>query len=448
MSDNSQQEKILEALKHIIDPDLRQDIVTAGFVKNIQIKKGSVSFDVELTTPACPLKAAFKQQCEEAVSALPWVEQVQVNMTAQQHRPKTRELKGLAKVDNIVAVASCKGGVGKSTVAVNLAFALQKKGAKVGLLDADIHGPSLPTLVKVDSDGLHPAGEYIQPYQKDGVKLMSFGYAMEARQPAIMRGPMASGVVLQLAGDTDWGALDYLIVDMPPGTGDIQLTLTQRMEFNGAVIVTTPQKLSFVDVVKGIEMFNTVKVPTIAVVENMAYFNCENCDHKHHPFGSGAKDRIADIYGIRSTFEIPIHARLSEQGDIGLPAMLDPAILEPGAENLTAPYQDIADGVIREVAKLNHTSKQKPEVSFDTSRGIVVTQDSAEDVVLDPRQVRFSCACAECVDEFTGERRIKKEDMDPNVHPVEIVPYGNYAVAVRWSDGHNTSVYTFERLLG
>ena len=440
MSDKKQE--VLDALRAVIDPDLGRDIVSLGFIKNLEIKGGAVSFTVELTTPACPVKATFKKQCETAVGALGFVESVSVEMSARkQAAPKQEASPGLARVSRIIAVSSCKGGVGKSTTAVNLTFALSKAGAKVGLLDADIYGPSLPTLVHTAETGLYRSGDLIAPIELDGVKLMSFGYAVDPSKAAVMRGPMVSGIIGQLAGETDWGVLDYLVVDMPPGTGDIQLTLTQKLPFNGAVIVTTPQKLSFVDVIKGMQMFETVKVPTLAVVENMSYFQCPGCKEKHFPFGKGAMARIVEQYGIDTALEIPMVADLSDSSDRGMPLVIS----EPDSD-ISKLYTDLAAAVVREVSRLENGAVLAPEVVFEKGRGIVVRDPSGVERIIDPADLRRRCRCASCVDEHTGAQILKPEDVSDDVVPLSIEKMGNYAVAVQWSDGHNSSIYPYDRL--
>ncbi|CAN0900173.1 Fe-S cluster assembly factor HCF101, chloroplastic [Linum grandiflorum] len=255
--------EVLKALSQIIDPDFGTDIVTCGFVKDLEVDEahGEVSFRLELTTPACPIKDMFEQQANEVVARLPWVKSVNVTMSAQPAKPMYAGTlpAGLQTISSIVAVSSCKGGVGKSTVAVNLAYTLADMGARVGIFDADVYGPSLPTMVSPENRMLemNPEKRTIIPTEYLGVKLVSFGFAGQGR--AIMRGPMVSGVIDQLLTTTEWGELDYLIIDMPPGTGDIQLTLCQVVPLTAAVIVTTPQKLAFIDVAKGVRMFSKLK---------------------------------------------------------------------------------------------------------------------------------------------------------------------------------------------
>ncbi|MCP4200043.1 MAG: P-loop NTPase [Proteobacteria bacterium] len=441
MTENSKKSQVLDALRVVIDPDLGQDIVTLGFIKELNIEEHAVSFTVELTTPACPLKAQFKTLCEDAVSALSWVDEVKVKMSARPQKKRGINGSGLARVGHIVGVSSCKGGVGKSTVAVNLAYVLAQSGAKVGIFDADVYGPSLPTLVKLADTEVRSDGNLIQPLEFKGVKLMSFGYVTQATDAAIMRGPMVSSVINQLAGNTNWGALDYLIVDMPPGTGDIQLTLTQNLPFTGAVIVTTPQKLSFVDVVRGISMFNTVKVPTLAVVENMSHFVCDSCDKKHFPFGQGAMDRLKDQFGIENRFEIPLLPEMTRLSDLGRPA-----VLEQPEGKLGSCYSDIAGAVVREISRLEHGSLVHPAVRFEEGKGIVVTSSNGQEHIIDSADLRRRCSCAACKDEFTGEPILHAEDIADDVIPTEIEPVGNYAVGIKWSDGHTSSIYPYDSI--
>eukprot|EP01012_Entosiphon_sulcatum_P061614 TRINITY_DN8729_c0_g1_i1.p1 TRINITY_DN8729_c0_g1~~TRINITY_DN8729_c0_g1_i1.p1 ORF type:complete len:505 (+),score=70.17 TRINITY_DN8729_c0_g1_i1:27-1517(+) len=451
---------VLSSLKTIIDPDFRKDIVSLGFIKQLEVTelphgKCHVGFQVELTTPACPLKAEFKRQCEEAVRALPWVQTVDVAMTAQQRKlhasatgTTAQQLKGLESVANIIAVSSCKGGVGKSTIAVNLAFALAAAGGKVGICDIDIYGPSLPTLVKPDTpvsgDG---ASRLLLPAARDGVQLMSYGYLPQKTKhgAAMIRGPIASTVVQQLLLGTKWGNLDYLILDMPPGTGDIHLTVGQSVPITAAVIVTTPQRLSFIDVVKGIELFDRIKVPPIAVVENMSYFQPHPDGERYHLFGRGARRRLVEEYGFRLAFQMPIQQELAEASDSGTPLVLT----DPNGAVATT-MRDIAAAVVREVSVLRHAAVSKPSVRFDGKAFVVSFRDAKDQGLqqdeyrFDPVTVRMECRGAHTVDEWTGKLLIRREDLPADLSAESVTAVGNYAVQVVWNHavgGHPVSIF-------
>ena len=293
---------VLDALRPIIDPDLGKSIVDLGFITHLKIEGGDVSFDIELTTPACPIKAEFEKAARERVLALDGVENVQVSMTSQTRgrtsEPETMPTDVLPGVKNVIAVASGKGGVGKSTVALNLALALGATGARVGLLDADVYGPSIPLLAGVQEQP-QAVGERIQPLEKYGLKLMSMGFFLTENSPVIWRGPMVHGLIRQFLTDVEWGELDYLVVDMPPGTGDAALTLTQQAPLSGAVIVTTANDLSLIDARKGLAMFETVQVPVLGIVENMSYFTPPDLpDRKYYIFGEGGGKRTAAELGV------------------------------------------------------------------------------------------------------------------------------------------------------
>lgn len=441
--DIKKKEEVLEALKGIIDPDLNQDIVSLGFVKRLNIDDGNIRFTLELTTPACPIKDLFKQQCKNELIKLDWVNSVEVTLSAHKRQHALLEkAPGLQNVARIIGVSSCKGGVGKSTLAVNLAFALSKRGAKVGLLDADIYGPSIPTLIaNPEVSDLRQELGLLIPIEYNGVKLMSFGYANTEGKAAIMRGPKVSGVIDQLATTTKWGDLDYLVVDMPPGTGDIQLTLTQRLKFDGAVILTTPQKLSLVDVIKGIQMFDAVKVPTLAVVENMSYFICTRCDKKHRPFGKGALKKLIHQYGITNSFEIPLDSAISTLCDEGIPAILSNKV-----PSLAQIYQKIADSIIQEIEKLNNFDDPKPTVTYEKGVGIIVKQNGETIKTVSPKLLRQRCGCATCKDETSGESLLNPKKIPQDIEPIQIQPVGNYAVAIEWSDGHTSSIYPYDKI--
>jgi len=322
---------VLESLRAIIDPDFGKDIVELGFVKELAIEAGHVSFAIELTTPACPVKEEFERRARECVMALEGVEEVSVTMTAQTRssRGAATEAEVLPGVQNVIAVASGKGGVGKSTVAINLALALRASGASVGVLDADVYGPSLPLLSGVQG---RPRAEEkrIYPHESAGLKLMSMGFFLNDDSPVIWRGPMVHGLIRQFLTDVEWGSLDYLVVDMPPGTGDAALTLTQQAPISGAVIVTTANDLSLIDARKGLAMFEKVNVPVLGILENMSYFTPPDLpDRRYHIFGQGGGERTAGELGVDFLGEVPIDPRIVEGGDRGRPILLEAEDSEP-----------------------------------------------------------------------------------------------------------------------
>ena len=319
---------ILEALRRVNDPDLNKDVVTLDFVKDVKIAGRDVSFTIELTTPACPVRDQLKVASEKAIrDMVDGVGTVNVSMTskvvAHDNKQKAAVLPG---VKNTIAVASGKGGVGKSTVAVNLAVALAQEGAAVGLVDADVYGPSIPLMMGIKA-GERPRvhKQRLQPMENWGVKLMSIGFLVDPMQAVIWRGPMASGAVKQFMSDVDWGELDYLIFDLPPGTGDIQLTLVQTIPLTGAVIVTTPQDISLADARKGFVMFQKVDVPVLGIVENMSYYVCSHCGQREEIFDNGGGRRAADELEVPFLGEIPIFTSIRVSGDTGKPIAADPS---------------------------------------------------------------------------------------------------------------------------
>lgn len=349
---------------------------------------------------------------------------------------------GLDKVATLLAVSSCKGGVGKSTVAVNLAATLARSGARVGIFDADVYGPSLPTVVKPESTDLFSRNDLILPLEYEGMKLMSFGYVPTGAGgsgAAIMRGPMVTQIINQLLTGTEWGALDYLIIDMPPGTGDVQLTLTQLIPIAAAIIVTTPQELSFVDVVKGIQMFDKLKVPTVSVIENMAYFKCNECSEPKYIFGPGVRQRLVDQFGIKNSFELPLVPDLSRWSDAGTPLVIQ----EPD-HPVAQTFRDIADSTLSEIRRLKEETAGVPSTRFVIGRGIVVTWPDGREQEIDPATLRRQCRCAHCVEETTGKPLLDPDRVPEDIYPTDIQSMGNYAVAVQWSDGHTTSIYPYD----
>jgi ATP-binding protein involved in chromosome partitioning len=339
---------VLDALRPIVDPDFGKSIVELGFVKDVRIEGAKVSFAIELTTPACPVKEEFERQARERVGALPGVAEVAVRLTANT-RGRTAQTQGqaLPGVRNTIAVASGKGGVGKSTVALNLALALAERGAAVGVMDADVYGPSLPLLTGV-SGRPRAVEQRIYPHEALGLKLMSMGFFLTGDSPVIWRGPMVHGLVRQFLTDVEWGALDYLVVDMPPGTGDAALTLTQQAPLSGALIVTTANDLSLIDARKGLQMFRKVQVPVLGVIENMSYFTPPDLpDRRYRIFGEGGGRRVAAELGVDFLGEIPIDPRIVEGGDRGRPILLD----APKSE-AAGVFRELAGTVARKLAVL------------------------------------------------------------------------------------------------
>eukprot|EP00249_Psilotum_nudum_P010816 c22784_g1_i1 orf=274-1902(+) len=442
ISERNAEKDVLAALEAIVDPDLGMSIVSCGFVKDLKVDEavGQVSFRLELTTPACPVKDDFEQQAKERVAILPWVKDVNVTMSAQAAKPVFGENmpRGLQNVSNIIAVSSCKGGVGKSTVAVNLSYSLAGMGAKVGIFDADVYGPSLPAMVSPELCILQmvPETKSIIPTEYLGVKLVSFGFTGQGS--AIMRGPMVSGIINQLLTTTEWGELDYLVIDMPPGTGDIQLTLCQVIPLTAAVIVTTPQKLAFVDVAKGVRMFSTLKVPCIAVVENMCHFDADG--KRYYPFGRGSGRQVVQQFGITHLFELPIRSNLSSSGDTGKPEVVNDPV-----GDVAKIFSDIGVCVVQECAKIRQ--QVVTAVTYDKRIQAIRVKvpGSSEEFLLHPATVRRNDRSAQSIDEWSGRQLLKYTDVPEDIEPTSIRPMGNYAVEISWSDGFH-QVAPFDQL--
>lgn len=352
---------ILKALSTVNDPDIKRDLVSLGMIKDIKIGQSMVGFTVVLTTPACPLKEKIRQDCEEAVRAVVGSSfAIQINMTSSvtSLRDNAQLLPG---VKNIIAVASGKGGVGKSTVTSNLAVALAKCGAKVGLIDADIYGPSIPTMFNCEHE--QPlvksvnGKNIIMPIEQYGVKLISIGFLAPPESAVVWRGPMASAALKQFFSDAEWGELDYLLIDLPPGTSDIHLTLVQTVPVTGAVVVTTPQKVALADAKKGLAMFlqPQINVPILGIVENMAYFTPEELpDNKYFIFGKDGGKNLSEKYNVPMLGQIPLVQSIRESGDSGLPAVMKEG---PTAEA----FMLLAENVARQVAIRNaNFAKTKP----------------------------------------------------------------------------------------
>ncbi|KAL9189462.1 hypothetical protein ACHAXT_009137 [Thalassiosira profunda] len=491
------QSQIRSALSAVVDPDLDADIVSLGFVQNLQLDaSGVVSLDLELTTPACPVRDQFVAECQDLINGLDWTRGAEVTLTAQPIEAPSGAPLGMSQIGAVIAVSSCKGGVGKSTTAVNLAFALEAQGARVGIFDADVYGPSLPTMVTPEDDDVRFVGRQIAPLKRGGVRLMSFGYVNEGS--AVMRGPMVTQLLDQFLSLTNWGALDYLILDMPPGTGDIQLTLSQRLNITAAVIVTTPQELSFVDVERGVEMFDAVEVPCVAVVENMAYLERddegengaakideaalrekflealhgavsdssdaadvandlvkivqENMQSQSNGekeqiriFGPGHRRRLSEQFGIEHSFSVPLLGKIAQKGDSGTPFILD----YPDSPQ-AAIYRDLAQSVVGEVAKAKFGKGKgggRPMVTYDAEGHTMRVEEPGDEEsgTISPAELRRACRCAACVEELSGKQILDPASIPESVKPVDLSPTGNYALSVDWSDGHR-SLYPYRQI--
>ncbi|MBQ0015731.1 MAG: Mrp/NBP35 family ATP-binding protein [Bacteroidales bacterium] len=343
------------ALSHVDDPDLGQSLTSLGMIENIAVEGLKVSFDLVLTTPACPMKKHMSDACVEAIHE--YVDrnaEVSINLTSRQpQQANPRDL--FPGIKNTILVASGKGGVGKSTVAVNLAVSLAKTGARVALVDADIYGPSIPIMFDVSSQDVygeeHDGKTYMMPIEKYGIKLMSVGFLVDPDKAIVWRGPMASNALKQIVTETWWEEIDYLVVDMPPGTGDIQLTIAQTLPVSGAIIVSTPQQVALADVVRGVEMFRNenINIPVLGFVENMAYFTpAELPNNKYYIFGNGGCRKLAEKMGIELLGEIPLVQSIAESGDSGKPVSLwsDESTPESDA------FMQLAENTIRAICRV------------------------------------------------------------------------------------------------
>ena len=352
---------LLEALKAVVDPNTGRDFVSTKQLKNLKIDGGDVAFDVELGYPAKSQIPALRKALIAAVRTLPGVENVSVNLATKiTTHAVQRGVQLLPKVKNIVAVASGKGGVGKSTTAVNLALALAAEGASVGILDADIYGPSQPMMMGIEGRPESADGQTMEPMSNYGVQVMSIGFLVDADNPMIWRGPMVTQALEQLLRQTNWSDLDYLIVDMPPGTGDIQLTLSQKVPLTGAIIVTTPQDIALLDAKKGLKMFEKVGVPILGIVENMAVHVCANCGHVEHIFGADGGKKMAEQYGVDYLGALPLNMSIREQADAGRPTVVSDADGE-----IAAIYKTVARQVaVKIAAKAKDFSAKFPTISI------------------------------------------------------------------------------------
>jgi ATP-binding protein involved in chromosome partitioning len=355
------QSVVLEALRAVKDPDLHRDIVSLGFVKDLNIRGGDVAFTIELTTPACPVKDAMRDQARAVVSQLPGVTGVDVTMTAAVRTARNVEsaLAPIPGVKNVIAVGAGKGGVGKTTLTVNLAAALSRLGSRVGIIDGDIYGPNIPLMLGVHAQ-LMAEGDKIAPAQKHGLKVVSMGFLTNDESPVIWRGPMLHSVIRQFFLEVHWGELDYLVIDMPPGTGDVALSLSQTVPVAGAIVVTTPQEVSLTDSRRAIRMYQKLNIPVLGLVENMSYFVCPNCEHESDIFGRGGGKRTAEAMEVPFLGGIPIYEPIRRGGDEGVPLV----IAEPDSPAAAA-FRQVAE---QTAAQVSIASYRKPIIPLAPAR--------------------------------------------------------------------------------
>ena len=356
-------EQANEALKRVVDPNTGKDLVSTRSARNVRVEGGDVSVDVELGYPAASQVDGIRRAVIDALKAA-GAANVSANVTMKivAHTVQ-RGLKVLPNVKNIIAVASGKGGVGKSTVAVNLALALSAEGARVGVLDADIYGPSQPTMLGISGKPESTDGRTLEPMENHGLQMSSIGLLIDADQPMVWRGPMVTQALQQLLAQTNWKDLDYLVVDLPPGTGDIQLTLAQQVPVTGAVIVTTPQDIALIDAKKGLKMFEKVGIPILGIVENMAVHVCSNCGHAEHIFGAEGGAKMAAQYGVEHLGSLPLDIRIREQADAGRPTV----VAEPDGA-IAATFKDIARKVaVRIAEKAKDMSLKMPTIKVSNT---------------------------------------------------------------------------------
>jgi ATP-binding protein involved in chromosome partitioning len=348
-----EQQAILDALKVVRDPDLHQDIVALGFIKDLSIDHGRVAFTIELTTPACPVKEQMQDQARAAVSRLPGVTHVDVTMSARVREGSVGDgaKQPLPGVKNVIAVGAGKGGVGKTTVAVNLAIALAKCGSKVGVIDGDIYGPNVPIMLGIKTQ-LVTDGQKIVPAEKYGLQVISMGFLTQDDAPIIWRGPMLHGALQQFFREVRWIDLDYLVVDMPPGTGDVALSLSQTVPVAGAIVVTTPQQVSLADSRRAVAMYKKLNIPPLGIIENMSYFSCPNCAHEADIFGHGGGEKLAAELQVPFLGRIPIYQPIREGSDSGIPLMI--------GEPQSAAAKALMSAAERTAAQVSIASYAKP----------------------------------------------------------------------------------------
>lgn len=440
--------QVLDALRAVQDPDLHRDIVTLGFVRHLKVQGASVSFDINLTTPACPVREEMRGQAQALVKALEGVEDVAVNMTAEVARSAQPRGENLEQVRNLVAVGSGKGGVGKSTLTVNLAVALARVGARVGLLDADIYGPTVPILLGRAGATPETRGDRLVPVESHGVRFMSMGFFAPGDKPLIWRGPMAHGALQQCLFQVEWGELDYLLVDLPPGTGDVHLTMAQSAPLTGAVIISTPQDVGLTISRKTLRMFEQTRVHILGMVENMSGWVCAHCGERDDIFGRGTLEGDAARLGIPFLGAVPLDRRIRDGSDAGQPVVAS----RPDSPGALA-YVGISRRLAAEVSKRNLAAAGLP-TGADVPRELVAEAGPSFTLVwgdghrssYPAASLRRACPCATCVDETTGRPLLDPATVPEDLWITWTRRVGQYGVSFKWTDGHETGIFRWDGL--
>ena len=444
---------VLDALRKVTDPTSGKDLVSLGLIVNIRVQQGKVSFDVYIPSHAEAHSDTLREQCTRAVKALPGVTAVMPNIFK---KPKPRVVHGsqaIPGINHVVVVGSGKGGVGKTTSTVNLALALKKLGYNVGLLDADIYGPSVPVMLgkNMAGDLSQPAMDegQIVPFELAGIKVISMGLLVSRDQPTVWRAPMATKMINQFLLGVKWGELDFLLIDLPPGTGDIQLTISQQSNLSGAIVVTTPQQVAVEVARKGLLMFKHVGVPILGLIETMSGFACGDCGAVTSIFGSGGAERLSAQEGTPILGKIPVDAALVRACDEGEPIV----VRDPKSPSAQAYMQAAA----KMVATLESTAsldkelvplavEPMPAATQDGQHRLAIFWSDGQKYIYEAKALRFMCPCAGCVDEFSGERKIKLASIASDISLEKALPVGRYGVNLFWNDKHSTGIYTYRYL--
>jgi ATP-binding protein involved in chromosome partitioning len=456
-------EAVLDALRVVQDPDLRQDIVALGFIHGLVVEDGAVRFELRLTTPACPVKDQLRDAARAAALGVPGVLSVEVTLGARAVGRVVSTVPALRGVRNIVAIGAGKGGVGKSTTAVQLAWALAAQGARVALLDADIYGPSLVHLTGAGEPEALGEG-LMRPAEVDGIAVVSLAQFVPASRATILRGPRISSLLQQLLTTFEWGERDYLLVDLPPGTGDVPLTLAQLVPLTGAVLVTTPQEVAVLDARRAIHLFRTLDVPLLGVVETMSGFACPCCGTVTPIFAEGGADRLAAEAGVPVLGRVPLDPAVVQGGERGRPGEV--------ASSAGGAAWRAAAGQLAAALSILHAGRGEGVDSFDldwadaTSVALALGDDrpvalarhdertlslrwaDGVEARVDAVALRRACPCAACVDENTGRRTLAPEAVADDVRPTRLRSSGRYALAIGFTDGHDTGLYTWRSLRG